>query len=126
VFSDNAYLSVESLKIAVKLISHELIHDFTLRTLSVLVVTSLIVCLAFLAFRWFWLRPAERIEVALTPAVVPPPALQRVPVAMPAPARPAEVLMNPGYAYRCNQGGKVVYSERPCSVSAESAVRIVK
>jgi hypothetical protein len=102
----------------VKLVSEDLVHDVTLRVLSVLVVTSLILCLAYLGFRWFWLRPPERLEAASVPATAAPPPTQRVPVAGPTPTKPAEVLMNPGYAYRCSQGGKVVYSERPCGATA--------
>ena len=101
-----------------KLVSQDLVQDVTLRILSVLVVTSLILCLAYLGFRWFSFRPVERIEAASVPATAAPPATQRVPVAAPTPSQSAEVLMNPGYAYRCRQGGKVVYSERPCGTDA--------
>ena len=101
-----------------KLVSEDLVHDVTLRVLSLLVVTSLILCLAYLGLRWFSLRPIERVEAASVPATAAPPATQRVPVAAPTPAQTAEVLMNPGYAYRCRQGGKVVYSERPCGPDA--------
>ncbi len=98
-----------SLKIDVKLVSHDLIQDITLRTLSVVVLTSLIACLAFLAFRPFWLQRFERVEV-VAPAVA---AVRRPwrtpPASRPAPLERPEVLMNPGFVYRCVERGKVAY-----------------
>ena len=110
--SDNAYVSLV-LKIDVKLVSHDLIQDITLRALSVVVLTSLIVCLAFLAFRSFWLQRFERIEV-VAPAAAAVRSMEEVPAPPPVRAERPEVLMNPGVVYRCVERGKVGYSDRPC------------
>ena len=98
-----------------KLVSHDLIQDLALRALSVVVLTSLVACLVFLAGRSFWLQRAERVEV-VTPAVAAvSPTLDHPPASRPAPVARPEVLMNPGFVYRCVERGKVAYSDRPCT-----------
>ena len=115
--SDNAYESLVS-KFDVKLVSHDLIQDITLRALSVLVLTSLIACLVFLAFRSFWLQHYERIEV-VPPAAAAVRSIENVPASRPTPVERPEVLMNPGVVYRCVERGKVAYSDRPCAPESQ-------
>ena len=79
-----------------------------------IVLTSLIACLTFLAFRSLWQQRAERVEIE-APAVAVAPTLEPRPASRPAPVERPEVLMNPGFVYRCIERGKVAYSDRPCT-----------
>jgi hypothetical protein len=113
-------LSVVALVFSVNLVSRDLVQDLTLRTLSVVVAVSLVVCLAFLAYRWL-----EPVEPVVPATHAQPPAL-RMTSEPPKPAveRPSEqtevVLLNPGRIYRCEQAGRVVYSDRPCGAAARA------
>jgi hypothetical protein len=99
----------------VKLVSHDLIQDLTLRALSVVVLTSLVACLSFLVVRPFWLQHVERVEVE-EPVVTVSLTQDRPAASRPAPVERPEVLMNPGFIYRCVERGKVGYSDRPCTL----------
>ena len=97
-----------------KLVSQDLVQDLTLRALSVVVLTSLIACLAFLVSRSFLTQHTERVEVAL-PDVAVTTELQAAITARPTSAERLEVLLNPGVIYRCVDRGKVAYTDRPCA-----------
>ena len=102
-----------------KLVSHDLIQDITLRALSVIVLTSLIACLVFLGVRSFWFQRAERVE-GPTAEVTVMPLSQAAPASQPVAAQRPEVLQNPGVIYRCVERGKVGYSDRPCGPESSS------
>lgn len=91
--------------------SRDFIQDFTLRTLSIVVVTTLVLCVLFLAYRWWRPSEASTLVVPTVPKAAP---REATPAAAPAAGRAAEVLKNPGHVYRCEDAGKVTYSDSPC------------
>lgn len=93
--------------------------DLSLRLLTMFVLVSLALCVAFLT-RSFWIGPFTSAEKkpdsqAIVPAAVPQPAT----VAAPAP-QPA-VLMDARKTFRCDDKGRVSFSDRAC-VSGDEKV----
>lgn len=91
--------------------------DLTLRILMLAVAVALLGCVAFLLQRWS--RPAAADTSLVQLVQAPSPA-----VAVPLPARPeatqAQVLHVPGRIFRCENNGRVTFSDQPCRAGADS------
>ncbi len=91
--------------------------DLTLRILMLAVAVALLGCVMFLVQRWSRPAPADTSLVQLVQA--PAPA-----VAVPLPARAeatqAQVLHVPGRIFRCENNGRVSYTDQPCRPGTES------
>jgi hypothetical protein len=90
-------------------------YDFSLRTLTVLVLVALVGSVALLAYRWVapQLAEFENGPVTVTTAQ-PKPAPAK---ASAGPAHSDEVLMDPGHVFRCEEQGRVTFSDRACTDS---------
>ena len=86
--------------------------DLSLRLLTIFVLVSLVCCVAFLIWRWVDSRFPRDAAVTVAPknAVIESPA----PAADAAPAPPTQVLMDPHKTFKCDERGKVTYSDRAC------------
>lgn len=87
-------------------------YDFSLRLLMLAVGAALIGCVIWLAWRWS-LPPAGDTTIV--------PVTQASPKAEPVPLRdsagsdaPQQVLLAPGQVFKCESGGKVTFTDRPC------------
>lgn len=87
------------------------VYDFSLRILMIALTAVLIGCIALLL--WRWAQPAkprgEVVPVTEVPAKSEP--VQRADAALPA---SSQVLLSPGKVFRCDIGGKVTFTDRPC------------
>jgi len=100
-------------KPSLALVHRDRFFDFSLRVLMLAVVAGLIACVAWLT--WHWSRPPA-------PASDEVPVAQTAPKAEPSFARGAEerrdsrqLLMAPGQVFRCESGGTVTFTDRPCT-----------
>ena len=86
--------------------------DLSLRLLTIFVLVSLVACVAFLSYRWIYPRlhgeEETRVE-AHRPAVVSP-----APAAEVVPAPTDQILMDPRKTFRCDEKGRVTFSDRAC------------
>jgi hypothetical protein len=87
-------------------------YDFSLRLLMLALGAALIGCLVWLAWRWSH-PPAGNATVV--------PVTQVSPKVEPAPVKdaagrdtPQQVLLAPGQVFKCQNGGKVTFTDRPC------------
>jgi hypothetical protein len=86
--------------------------DFSLRMLTVLVLVALAGSIGLLAYRWLapQLAQFQRGPVPITTALPkPPPAKTGA-----GPAKGDEVLMDPRHVFRCEEQGRVTFSDRAC------------
>jgi hypothetical protein len=87
------------------------VYDFSLRILMLALTGVLIGCIALLL--WRWVQPAKPrgdvVPVTEVPAKTEP--VQRADAALPA---SSQVLLSPGKVFRCDSGGKVTFTDRPC------------
>ncbi|HRK56234.1 MAG TPA: hypothetical protein PLQ67_01775 [Burkholderiaceae bacterium] len=90
----------------------ERVIDWLLQALTVLVLTTLVACVVFLAWRWLGPQNSNTSAVTLTPIDRSVPALAREGAAEPS---GDEVLVKPDQMYRCEGGGEVGFSDRPCT-----------
>jgi hypothetical protein len=85
-------------------------YDLSLRILMTVVLVVLAGCVYLLAQRWA--KPVEPPN-AVVPLTQADPAPVRAPVPNDAQAS-AQVLLSPGQIFRCDAGGRVTFSDRPC------------
>lgn len=90
----------------------ERLIDWLLQALTVLVITTLVACVVFLAWRWLGPQDSNTSTVTLTPIDRPTPELTGKGSAEPS---GDEVLVKPDQMYRCEGGGEVIFSDRPCT-----------
>jgi hypothetical protein len=94
------------------------LHEFSLRVLTVIVVVAMVASAVLLLYRS--LAPKEHNvgqpwSSMTLPAAAPAPA-----AAQPAPAvAPEKVLMSPEHVFRCDNHGRVTFSDRSCESGAE-------
>jgi len=93
------------------------LHDFSLRLLTVIVVVAMVGSAMLLLYRW--LMPKEH-NVG-QPFSMTIPAPNAAPAAAPAaaPSAPEKVLMSPEHVFRCDNHGKVSFSDRACEDGSE-------
>ncbi len=90
----------------------ERLFDLSLYALTAVVTTTLVACVLFLAWRWLYpvLPPSPEVPVQ----AVQRPATTAADELKPSVEGGAEILLKPGQMYRCERGGRVSYSDRPC------------
>jgi hypothetical protein len=87
-------------------------YDFSLRLLMLALGAALIGCLVWLAWRWSQ-PPAGNATVVPVTQVAP--KVERVPVKdVAGKDAPQQVLLAPGQVFKCQNGGKVTFTDRPC------------
>jgi hypothetical protein len=98
-------------------------QDLSLRILTAIVFVTILGCAAFLAWR-SWRGPppvlADPVPVSLAeslPVRGPEPALTRTLPAL-------EILMSPDTVFRCQQQGRVVYSDQACPKGQERVITV--
>jgi hypothetical protein len=96
------------------------VFDFSLRILMLAVSAALVGCIAWLA--WRWVNP----PVGPSPVV---PVTQVAPKVEPAPTKGTDtapggqqVLLAPGQVFRCESGGRVTFTDRPCPANSSSTI----
>ncbi len=94
--------------------------DLTLRILMLAVAVALLGCVVFLVHRWSKPPVADASLVQLVRA--PAPAIA-VPLPARADATQAQVLHAPGQIFRCENNGRVSFSDQPCRTGTENAAR---
>lgn len=92
------------------------LYDLSLRILMGVVSVGLVASVAFLTYRWLVPPRPPELTVPMVEVGVKP-----TQAAAPAPAAPpqAEVLMNPGKIFKCEVGGRVIFSEQACNAIAD-------
>lgn len=95
--------------------SADRLYDLSLRILMVVVSVGLVASVAFLTFRWFAPPRPVQTEVPVVEVGVKQAPVTTVPAT---PAPKGEVLMNPGQIFKCEVGGRITFSEQPCSAAA--------
>jgi hypothetical protein len=98
-------------------------QDLSLRILTVIVFVTILGCAAFLAWR-SWRGPPPVVVDA-----VPVSLAESLPVRGPEPSQsrelPApEILMSPDKVFRCEQKGRVVYSDQACPRGQERVITV--
>lgn len=91
----------------------ERLDDLSQRVLMAVVVATLIACIGFLI--WRWINPAPVPSSLVTVTAVERPATAQPQPLEPGPTASAEVLLKPGQMYRCERGGRVSFSDQPCT-----------
>jgi len=86
--------------------------DLSLRLLTALILVTLVGSVSFLAYRWLAPRFAQTGNEPVATKVAPPPDA-------PAPAVAGsthrdQVLMDPGRVFRCEEQGRVSFSDQAC------------
>ena len=102
--------------------SSERFFDFTLRLLTIFVMVALAACTAFLGYRWV----APSFSRSVNGPFASPRPLPRI-QANPALAGPAlgdEVLMDPHRVFRCDDNGRVSFSDHACPSGDESVIPV--
>ena len=99
-------------------------QDLSLRILTAIVFVTILGCAAFLAWR-SWRGPPP---VPADP--VPVSMAESLPVRGPEPSQSrelpaAEILMSPDTVFRCNQRGRVAYSDQACPKGQERVLTVV-
>jgi len=90
--------------------------DLSLRLLTALVLAALAGSVSFLAYRWLAPRLSQTDSAAATMKIAPRPA---APVASEAGStRGDQVLMDPGRVFRCEEQGRVSFSDQACANGA--------
>lgn len=91
-------------------------YDFSLRLLMLALGAALIGCLVWLAWRWSQPPAGNATVVPLT---------QVAPKVEPVPAKdaansdaPQQVLLAPGQVFKCQSGGNITFTDRPCPTEA--------
>lgn len=87
------------------------VYDISLRILMLAVTGALIVAVGVLIWRWNQPHAAPAPVVPVTQVEARQPPEPRTEVAT---AANAQVLVAPGQVYRCQSGGKVTFTDRPC------------
>ncbi len=91
--------------------------DLTLRILMLAVAVALLGCVVFLLHRWS--KPAVP-DTSLVQLVHAPAPAVAVPLPARAEAAQAQVLHAPGRIFRCDNNGRVSFSDQPCRSGTES------
>jgi len=86
--------------------------DLSLRLLTVLVLIALAGSVSFLAYRWFAPRFLHGDNERVTATTSRPP--EAPPAAVAGPAKGDEILMDPRRYFRCEEQGRVSYSDQAC------------
>lgn len=102
--------------------SDERFYDLSLRTLMVIVVTALVVCIGYLTWRMMRSAPNPSPVVPVT-AVPRNDATALNDISAQTTAQ-AEVLLKPGQMYRCARNGVVAFSDHPCEGGTERVMRL--
>jgi hypothetical protein len=90
--------------------------DLSLRLLTIFVLVALACCVGFLAYRW--LEPRWNSAPATAARLHSPVIESPTPATNAAPARADQVLMDPRKAFKCEEHGKVTFSDRACDTGA--------
>jgi hypothetical protein len=93
--------------------------DLSLRLLTALVLVALAGSVGLLAYRWLAPQFSQQDRGAI--AVSPKPAKPAPAVSNAGPARGDEVLMDPGHVFRCEEQGRITFSDRACPSEAAQA-----
>jgi hypothetical protein len=94
------------------------LHEFSLRVLTVIVVVAMVASAVLLLYRS--LAPKEHNVGQPWSSMTLPPAAPAPAAAQPAPAvAPEKVLMSPEHVFRCDNHGRVTFSDRSCESGAE-------
>jgi hypothetical protein len=92
--------------------------DFSLRLLTIFVLAALVASAAFLAYRWiaprFESRDAARLQSRSAPAAI------RSAPSLAGPSVGDEVLMDPHRVFRCDERGRVSFSDKACAEGGPS------
>jgi len=87
------------------------VYDLSLRILMLTITAALIGCIALLT--WRWSQPPIRENPVVPVTQVAPKSEPVAPVDVTATAS-NQVLHAPGRVFRCESGGKVTFTDRPC------------
>jgi hypothetical protein len=87
------------------------VYDISLRILMLAVTAALIGAIVVLIWRWNQPHAAAAPAVPVTQVAPPQQPVPRTDVAT---AANAQVLVAPGQVFRCESGGKVTFTDRPC------------
>ncbi len=96
----------------------ERFFDLLIRLLMVATGAVLIVCIAFLIYRWVNPQAAPSHDIQLTEVPVKPNDAQRAESPI---SDTAQVLLAPGRIFKCVVNGRVTFSDRACANGATAA-----
>ena len=87
------------------------LFDISVRVLMLAVSAALLGCIALLT--WRWNQPPAG-STAVVPVTEVAPKAENVDRATVATVSESQVLLAPGRVYKCEIGGKVTFTDRPC------------
>lgn len=90
----------------------ERLFDWLLRGLTIMVILTLVACVAFLAWRWLGRKDTDNSLIPVTEIDRPVPPLTSESTDQ---SSGDEVLVKPDQMYRCEGQGQVSFSDRPCT-----------
>ena len=91
------------------------VYDFSLRILMLAISAALIGCVVWMAWRW---GQPQASPAAAVPVTQVAPKSEPVPVRESTnPSSGQQVLLAPGQVFKCESGGKITFTDRPCAAT---------